>query len=86
MNFWECLLGEEFANDQCNLCSPGFYALEEKAKVCLICMDNADCLGGSEISVSEGYWWDNVTWSEILQCYESSACLGGYFDNQTHPV
>lgn len=49
-------------------------------------MDNAECLGGSKISVNEGYWRDNLTREEILQCYESTACLGGYLENQTYPV
>ena len=64
----------------------GFYALEEEALVCSICMDNAKCEGGSKISVDEGYWRDALTWKEILECFEWTACLGGYFDNQTFPV
>ena len=37
----------------------GFYNLEF-GDICRPCMDNAECPGGSEIKVLEGYWRDNL--------------------------
>jgi len=56
------------------------------APECLKCMENADCLGGFNISVHEGYWWRNTTSTNIYKCFKPSVCLGGYFPNETHPV
>jgi len=51
----------------------GFYSLEVDA-MCMPCMDNAQCPGGSEVNVSLGYWRDNAGWKDIVWCYEEEAC------------
>lgn len=43
----------------------GFYSLSVD-KLCLPCMDNAECPGGSEVNVSAGYWRDKLTWEELV--------------------
>lgn len=63
----------------------GFYSLEIDA-MCMPCMDNANCPGGSEINVTEGYWWDKMDRKEIVKCYELEACKGGYYPEEEFPV
>jgi len=50
------------------------------------CMDNAECPGGAEVNVSQGFWRDNLLREELITCYEEEACLGGYFVDQEYPV
>lgn len=54
--------------------------------MCTPCVDYAVCLGGKKISVNAGYWRDSLSRTNILQCYSSSACLGGYYEDQQYPV
>ena len=85
VNFWECIEGEEIISNQCYICDSGFYSLN-KGDLCTPCVDNAECLGGIQISVKAGYWRDQLKREEILSCYQSSACLGGFYTNLTFPV
>jgi len=41
-------------------------------------MDNVECKGGNQLSINEGYWRDTIHQTEILVCYASQACLGGF--------
>lgn len=57
VNFRYCQPGEiQDSEASCVECSQGTYSLEWNSTVCEKCMDNAVCLGNSEIEVNPGYW------------------------------
>lgn len=59
VNFWECVAGEEFVDNQCMICESGWYALNV-GDTCVPCVDNVECLGGNVMNITEGYWRDTL--------------------------
>lgn len=49
-------------------------------------MKNAICEGNYTIVVDEGFWWKSLNSTKIYECGKRSACLGGFYENQTMPV
>lgn len=46
----------------------------------------ANCHGGLEIELNEGFWRASNTSSKIYQCISKGSCLGGFVANETIPV
>eukprot|EP00347_Sterkiella_histriomuscorum_P003258 403364981 len=82
LNFRECLEGEIIIDDQCFECEGGSYSLYLGATKCNECLDNADCLGGSQLSVKPGFWKSSYDSTQIIECLNPGACLGGVILNQ----
>ncbi|EAR99907.2 transmembrane protein, putative (macronuclear) [Tetrahymena thermophila SB210] len=89
INFRECLLGEiklESIQDQylnrtliqCIRCNTGTYSFDFQK--CSACPQGAKCYGGSNVSVSQGYWRSNILSTNIIQCInqDDTSCVGGY--------
>ena len=49
-------------------------------------MDNAVCLGGTEINVFEGFWRRTANSTKVIECPSEKACLGGFVDKELFPV
>lgn len=79
----ECKAGEIYNSllNTCDPCPAGSYSLNASDTECKACMDNAECLGGSQISVNPGYWRSNTSSEQIHYCGDTSSCLGGYYSN-----
>ncbi|KAL4478060.1 hypothetical protein ABPG72_013499 [Tetrahymena utriculariae] len=88
INFRECLLGEikvEFIQGQylnrtliqCIKCNIGTYSFDFKK--CSACPQEAKCYGGSNVSISQGYWRSSTVSMNILQCQsqDDTSCIGG---------
>jgi len=65
-------------DNQCVICDETWYALNVGDK-CVPCEDNFDCKGGNIMNVNEGYWRDTIYQTEPLVCFNSEACLGGFY-------
>jgi len=85
VQFWLCIEGEELVNNMCAPCSDGQYSLV-LGDLCKPCMDNVICEGANRLNLTKGYWRDSLNRSDILKCYEESACEGGFYPNLTNPV
>lgn len=73
-----CLPGEYQGGDQkCLPCSDGFYTLLPDQEICAPCPDNARCANGKDISVKDGFWRKGLDHTEVFECYNKGACLGG---------
>lgn len=42
------------------------------------CPDFATCNGGYKINVLQGYWRKSNISTEVFECFNADACLGGY--------
>ena len=65
--------------NQCLKCKAGTYALIPGER-CKECLSDAECLGGNEVSVSEGYWRGSLESEEIYPCQFRTACKGGFIN------
>ncbi|CAI2362506.1 unnamed protein product [Moneuplotes crassus] len=83
INFRDCKPGEIVVGDQCNVCAAGTYSLDWNATECVDCALDADCLGGTQISVRSGYWRRFQNSSKIVECIFKDACIGGFIDENT---
>ena len=78
-----CQKGEIFKSDKsCILCGPNTYSLEKPSldilQKCLICPDNAHCIGGVYIFPDHGYWRRSNESSLIIKCLISDACTNNF--------
>lgn len=73
-----CVVGEINSTDTglCTPCPAGKYSLNLSDESCHVCMEGANCSGGSTIRVSSGYWRANTSSSKVIKCSEET-CLGG---------
>eukprot|EP00347_Sterkiella_histriomuscorum_P020666 403336934 len=76
-DFRECILGEINVSNECAKCGLGYYSLDQSQKQCLECPSNAECPGGSEIIVKQGYWRSSENSTNIIKCLNEDACQGG---------
>eukprot|EP00347_Sterkiella_histriomuscorum_P005230 403357394 len=77
INFRICLQGEVELNSQCYPCEQGTYSLQIGQNECYICPKNSECLGGTQISVNQGFWRSSFNQTQIHKCLYSKACIGG---------
>ena len=53
-----CQRGEQYKNDACTKCEPGFYSMHgwPYGTECLECPEGAICAGGASLQIKWGYW------------------------------
>ncbi len=49
-------------------------------------MNNAVCLGNTEVEVNPGYWRMDMNTTDIIDCPREVSCSGGYNNTSEHPV
>jgi hypothetical protein len=87
MNFRNCKPGESIIDDyKCQECSAGSYSLQWNSSEWYSCVDDAVCLGKTEISVYSGFWRMNTNSTKIIKCINDNACDGGYTLANEYPV
>ncbi|KAL4470514.1 hypothetical protein ABPG74_012125, partial [Tetrahymena malaccensis] len=85
INFRQCQSGEEIKKYltyvECDICQPGSYSLD--AQQCQDCPQGAQCKGGNQINVNQGYWRKSQQTALIIPCSnQDSNCVGGSYGNQ----
>ncbi|CAI2370232.1 unnamed protein product [Moneuplotes crassus] len=87
VDFRFCEPGEEITQQNtCRECDAGTYSLIWNSTQCVKCMNNAECLGRNQVSVSPGYWRASQTSTFIAECINKDACNGGFSSGTLHPV
>ena len=76
-----CIRGEERLNNQCVRCPFGKYSLSTNSSVCQLCPVQADCPGGDQISLKQGFWRSSFDTMQIHSCLFTLACNGGTGQN-----
>lgn len=76
-----CAPGEinNTANYECVYCLPGGYSLDPNDTKCSECPTGANCAGGSDITIKQGYYKSNASSRSllVLNCNDSgSRCVG----------
>jgi len=77
-----CSIGEIFQEDKsCYRCTPSTFSVKEPMTAnpplsCILCPQNAVCLGGDQIYPKSGSWRASVNSSLILICPIEESCLG----------
>eukprot|EP00347_Sterkiella_histriomuscorum_P016874 403351514 len=61
----------------CYICGLGFYSLQQTSNQCYECPSHSDCLGEDKISVNKGYWRSSYLSTNIIECLNKEACVGG---------
>ena len=87
-----CSKGEILLEDNsCFVCeTPTFSVidpmdLKNSKKECLLCPDNAYCIGGNNILPQQGNWRSSLNSSLILECPTQESCEGSsYFSQQSN--
>ena len=46
-------------------------------------MSHAECLGGNKVNVTKGFWRQFLNSTEVFECFNNKACLGGMNLNPT---
>jgi hypothetical protein len=85
INFRWCKPGEIEVGDNCSQCNAGTYSVLWNATECKSCPDHASC-EGEMISLSKGYWRIDTNSTDIIECPNEDACLGGYEPENEYPV
>ena len=70
---------------ECLYCPAGTYSLNPKNATCLECPVGANCNGGSNITVKEGFYKSNISYTSLhmVPCNDSgSRCKGNNFCSQ----
>lgn len=79
--FRACLPGEIYDNETntCIVCAKTRYSFNPFSNSCKLCPANAECLGGMQVSLREGYWRSDIFSDKIYKCeVPLKSCLGGY--------
>jgi hypothetical protein len=85
INFRWCKPGEIISGNACSHCNAGSYSVVWNATECLSCPDHASC-EAEMISLSKGYWRIDGNSTDIIECPNEDACLGGYEPDNDYPV
>jgi hypothetical protein len=86
-NFRNCTPGEHIQNtNRWVQWSVGTYSLKWNSLSCILCIDDATCEGGEVISVDKEFWRYSTNSTKVVECLHKSACEGGYFPQNNHPV
>ena len=86
VTFRYCMPGEIIENNQCQVCNVGTYSFQWNSTECTSCMGNANCLGGLEVYVDDGYWRKSTNSTSMIECLRDKSCKGGYHPENQHPV
>ncbi|EWS71153.1 transmembrane protein, putative (macronuclear) [Tetrahymena thermophila SB210] len=66
---------------ECVICEKGTYSFDQTQ--CYKCPSGAECQGGSQITVDQGFWRKEQYDSNIIQCeHQQSNCVGGSYGDQ----
>ena len=85
VNFRWWMPGEIEQDNSCLVWAQGTYSVVWNATECISCPDNAICAGKS-ISLDPGYWRKDQNTTDIVECPNTIACLGGYNETSQYPV
>lgn len=85
VNFRWCQPGEYSYENICQECQFTTYSNIWNATQCNQCPERATWQG-REINVDKGYWRKDLLTTDIIQCPNKEACLGGYSELNPHPV
>ena len=85
VNFRWCQPGEIQIGNVWSEWSVGSYSTTWNSTECQNWPDNAVCQG-KVIELDDGYWRINKNSTEIIECPNEEACLGGFNDTSTYPV
>ena len=85
VSFRWCRPGEIQIGDICSPCNAGSYSVKWNETVCNNCPDYASC-EAEMISLNKGYWRLNGNSTDIIECPNEEACLGGYSPHNENPV
>ena len=83
-----CLSGEanNTATEQCIYCATGTYSLLPNDTACRNCPDGADCLGGTNVTIFEGFYRSNISHQLlVVDCNDTERCKGGQ-NNSCHEM
>eukprot|EP00347_Sterkiella_histriomuscorum_P016197 403354113 len=75
--FRKCVSGEVTNDNRCKKCQRGYFSFDPTSSECLTCLDNAQCQGGDQIIVNQGFWRSSNQSTQIYQCFSETQCLGG---------
>eukprot|EP00347_Sterkiella_histriomuscorum_P014497 403360653 len=67
----------------CIICEIGTFSLTFGSTLCNECLSNAECFGGSQVSLKSGYWRSSYYSTQIHPCINSDSCIGGIIHNNT---
>ncbi|CDW83870.1 UNKNOWN [Stylonychia lemnae] len=82
-DFRMCKSGEVTFNDQCLVCTIGYFSFNGSDDSCRECPAHADCPGGDSIIVNNGFWRSNKYSTRIIKCLYENACVGGVLNDTT---
>ena len=85
LNFRWCKPGEIQLDGECDVCNFGTYTLLWNSTDCKNCPEHATCQA-EVISLNAGYWRKDLNSTQIVECPNEDACLGGYTTEGKHPV
>ena len=77
--------GEMQLGQTCTVCAQGTYSVIWNATECKNWPDNA-IWAGKSISLDSGYWRKDQNTTDIVECPNTAAWLGGYNDTDSFPV
>eukprot|EP00347_Sterkiella_histriomuscorum_P022235 403331196 len=83
LNFRQCLSGEIVYNQECIICEIGTFSLTFGSTLCNECLSNAECFGGSQVSLKSGYWRSSYYSTQIHPCINYDSCIGGIIHDDT---
>ena len=86
VSFRYCMPGEADENFQCNKWTSGSYSVNWNDTTWTECMNNANCLGGTEIHIDKGFWRSAMNSTSLIECIRKKSWEGGYFPNNKYPV
>ena len=78
--------GEIQDNGEWTKCSYLTYSLDWNSTLWSNWIDNAACMGESNITVNEGYWRYKLNSTTIIKCPREQSWLGGYFPQNQYPI
>lgn len=85
VDFRWCQPGEYRYQNTWDSCQFTTYSNIWNATKCNDCPSKATC-EGKEIRVDKGYWRHDLLTTDIIECPNVDACLGGYNENNKYPV
>eukprot|EP00347_Sterkiella_histriomuscorum_P016984 403351103 len=68
-------------NIECLVCDQGSFSFELEATGCNDCLKNTQCFGSYKLSVDPGFWRSSFFSTQIHECVNSQACLGGFIED-----
>ena len=83
--YWEP--GEiQMPDNSCSVCQVGTYSLNWNSTEWSLCPSNSVWLGGTQISLNDGYWRYSSNETYIAEWLFKWAWNGGYYPNNIYPI